>query len=56
MRGACDDCLRRGHLVGLLAPRVAALLGDRNRLPAGLLALSDDDLVIAVCGRGGRGD
>jgi DNA processing protein len=56
MRAACDECLRRGHLVGLLAPRVAALLGDRNRLPAGLLALADEDLVAAVCGRGSRGD
>ncbi|MEX2196981.1 MAG: DNA-processing protein DprA [Thermoleophilaceae bacterium] len=56
MTPACDECLRRGHLVGLLAPRVGALLGDRSRPPAGLLALADEDLVTAVCGAGARGD
>jgi DNA processing protein len=46
---ACATCLRRGYLVGAVAPWVAAALADRERLPAGLLALPDEDLVAAVC-------
>jgi DNA processing protein len=46
----CEPCLRRGFLLGLLAPRIAALLDSRGRKPAGLLALDDDSLVAAVAG------
>jgi DNA processing protein len=52
--GACDDCLRRGYLVGLLAPRIAGLLGRSRRRPPGLLALSDEELALAVGGARGR--
>jgi DNA processing protein len=45
---ACDACLRRAELIGLLAPRI----GDHVRRPADrtrlLLALPDRDLVRAV--------
>jgi DNA processing protein len=47
---ACDGCLRRAHLVGLLAPRIAGLLDRRARRPAGLLALPEDELLAAVGG------
>jgi len=49
---ACDRCLRRSHLIGLLAPRIAGLLDrpGRRRAP-GLLALSDRDLTSAVAGQ-----
>lgn len=47
---ACEPCLRRGFLLGLLAPRIAALLDSRGRKPAGLLALDDEGLVTAVAG------
>jgi DNA processing protein len=47
---ACEPCLRRGFLLGLLAPRIAALLDSRGRKPAGLLALDDEGLVAAVAG------
>jgi DNA processing protein len=47
---ACDSCLRRAHLVGLLAPRVAGLLDRPARRPMGLLALPEDELLSAVAG------
>jgi DNA processing protein len=47
---ACDACLRRAHLVGLLAPRVAGLLERPARRPPGLLALPEDELVTAIAG------
>lgn len=47
---ACDDCLRRGFLVGLLAPRIAAVLDSRERKPGGLLALADEPFVKAIAG------
>ena len=52
---ACPACLRRGHLVGFLAPHLAGVLDkrerDRERVRLrGLLALGDDDLVEAVAG------
>ena len=47
---ACDRCLRRAALLGTLVPRIARALDERRRLPA-LLALDDDTLVEAVCGR-----
>ena len=53
---ACDDCLRRGYLLRLLAPRVSDLLGRPGRDRQTLLALDDDALITAVCGRGERSD
>jgi DNA processing protein len=50
MTGACDACLRRGYLVGLLAGHIAGLLDGRRRRPAELLALDDADLALAVGG------
>jgi DNA processing protein len=47
---ACAACLRRGALVGRLAPGIAGLLAKRGRRPAGLFELSDEDLVRAVRG------
>jgi DNA processing protein len=51
---ACDACLRRGHLIGHLAARIAGLL-DRpaDRAPA-LLALSDEELIAASTAARGR--
>lgn len=49
---ACDDCLRRGHLVGFLAPRLTGLLGRPGARRPGLLGLPDAELVEEVCGRG----
>jgi DNA processing protein len=46
---ACDRCLKRGSLIALLAPAIAGLLTSHQRT-AGLLALSDDDLLAAVAG------
>ena len=47
---ACDRCLRRAHLIGLLAPRIAGLLDRPGARAPGLLALPDDELVAAVAG------
>jgi DNA processing protein len=47
---ACDGCLRRTALVGLLAPWVErARKPNRRRLPE-VLALPDDELIEALCG------
>ena len=46
---ACEPCLRRGVLLGMLVPWIARALDERRRLPA-LLALPDEELVAAVCG------
>lgn len=51
----CPACLRRGLLVGRLAPRLAGVLdrGERDRARGrlrGVLALGDDELVQAVAG------
>lgn len=51
MSGACDGCLRRGYLIGLLAGRIAGLVG-RPGAPSGLLALDDPSLAAAVGGKG----
>ncbi|MBA3510043.1 MAG: DNA-protecting protein DprA [Thermoleophilaceae bacterium] len=51
---ACAGCLRRGFLLGLLAPRIAGVLDSRNRNPGGLLALEDEPFVKAVAGRDGE--
>lgn len=48
MSDACDACLRRGHLVGVLAPHIAGLLDRRRKRPGGLLSLPDEELVKAV--------
>jgi DNA processing protein len=53
---ACDGCLRRGYLLGLLAPRVSDLLGRRTEKSRGLLALDDERLIDAICGPGDRSD
>ena len=47
---ACDACLRRAHLTGLLAPRIAGLLDRPGRERSGLLALSDEDLLEVAAG------
>ncbi len=46
---ACDVCLRRSALLGVLAPWIARALDEHRRLPA-VLALPDEDLIEAVCG------
>ena len=48
-------CLRRGHLVGYLAPYLAGILDQRGEDPGrarvrGVLALDDGDLIAAVAG------
>ncbi len=49
---ACDACLRRGHLVGLLAPRIAGMIAScGSSSPPGLLALDDGELIAAAAGR-----
>ena len=50
MTGACDACLRRGYLIGLLAGRIAGLLDGRRRRPSEILALEDAELAMAVGG------
>jgi DNA processing protein len=45
---ACDGCLRRAHLLGLLAPWIADRALRRERLAPRLLTLSDDDLIAAA--------
>jgi DNA processing protein len=49
-RDACDSCLRRAFLIARLAPRIAGLLDRPRERVAGLLALSEADLVAAVAG------
>jgi DNA processing protein len=50
--GACDPCLRRLHLLGLLAPYIErGATGNPGRRSPQLLALSDADLIRAVGGR-----
>ncbi|HEX2070052.1 MAG TPA: DNA-processing protein DprA [Thermoleophilaceae bacterium] len=53
MSSACDGCLRRGYLIGLLAGRIAGLTG-RPGAPSELFALDDAALVEAVGGSGRR--
>jgi DNA processing protein len=47
----CDPCLRRSFLIAGLAPRIAGLLDRPRARVAGLLALSEDELLQAVAGR-----
>jgi DNA processing protein len=49
---ACQLCLRRALLIAHLAPRIAGLLGSRERRASGLLALPEEDLLAAAAGRG----
>jgi DNA processing protein len=44
----CDPCLRRAFLIARLAPRIASLLERPRERVAGLLALSEPDLLAAV--------
>jgi DNA processing protein len=46
----CDPCLRRSFLIARLAPRIAGLLDRPRARVAGLLALSESDLLEAVAG------
>lgn len=48
VHSACDSCLRRAFLVARLAPRIAGLLDRPRDRVAGLLALSESDLLAAV--------
>ena len=50
---ACDACLRRALLIAALAPRIAGLLERPRGRVAGLLALSEADLLAAVAGAQG---
>jgi DNA processing protein len=49
---SCQPCLRRAFLIAHLAPRIAGLLGGRERRASGLLALPEHDLLAAAAGRG----
>jgi DNA processing protein len=49
---SCQPCLRRAFLIAHLAPRIAGLLGGRDRRASGLLALPEHDLLAAAAGRG----
>jgi len=51
---ACDRCLRRGMLVGLLSARIADRLAGARRNPSAVLALDDERLVAAVAAAGQR--
>lgn len=50
--GACSACLRRGALLGRMAPRLAGLLGVRGRRRSEILGLSDEQLIAALGGPG----
>lgn len=52
MIDCCNPCLRRAFLIAHLAPRIAGLLGGRDRRVSGLLALPEHDLLAAAAGRG----
>jgi DNA processing protein len=47
---ACDSCLRRSALIGLLSPRIAGVLDRPRRRLAGVLTLGEDDLIDALAG------
>ncbi len=53
---ACDGCLRRGMLIGVLSARIADRLANTRRNPSAVLALDDERLVAAVAGTGQRGE
>jgi DNA processing protein len=48
----CHPCLRRALLIARLAPRIAGLLGSRERRAHGLLGLPEEELLAAAAGRG----
>jgi DNA processing protein len=50
MSTACDRCLRRGALIGLLAPRIVGRIGRPADRGAALFALSEAELVDAFAG------
>jgi DNA processing protein len=50
MSSACDACLRRGALIGFLAPQIARMLRRPRERVASLLALNERDLISAVGG------
>ncbi|HLM08059.1 MAG TPA: DNA-processing protein DprA [Thermoleophilaceae bacterium] len=52
MIDCCQSCLRRAFLIAHLAPRIAGLLGGRERRTSGLLALPERELLAAAAGRG----
>ncbi|HEX6582310.1 MAG TPA: DNA-processing protein DprA, partial [Thermoleophilaceae bacterium] len=52
MIDCCRSCLRRAFLIAHLAPRIAGLLGGRERRASGLLALPEHELLAAAAGRG----
>ena len=47
----CSACLRWSALIGFLAPRLAAVLGDTDQRLGGALSLAEEDLITAVAGR-----
>ncbi len=47
---ACDMCLRRAEVLGVLGPRIADLLKPRKKALRMLLALPDDELILGVAG------
>lgn len=47
---ACDACLRRAQLLGLLGPRIADLIKPRKKEMRMLLALPDDELIFSIAG------
>jgi DNA processing protein len=47
----CAACLRRAHLLGFLAPRIADISGSRAPLAQKLLALPDAELIQAAAPR-----
>jgi DNA processing protein len=54
LTASCETCLRRAHLIALLAPRIAGLLDRRATRVPGLLGLPDARLIAAAAP--GRGD
>ena len=51
MTDSCATCLRRSHLLGHLAPRIADLLARKHRrVVPGMLGLDDEELIAAVAG------
>lgn len=47
---ACDTCMRRAELLGVLGPRIADLVKPRKKSLRMLLALPDEELIFAVAG------
>jgi DNA processing protein len=47
---ACDRCLRRGALLGLLSPQIARVIGSRDGRTPSLLKLGEAEMTAAVAG------